>query len=292
MDKTSNDSNKYAMWCVTINATDEDILLDRNELETFLNANCEEYVFQIEKESRRHWQGVMKLELRTRKATLLNKMEGAFPNEDIRNITLQRCIDYTKSKIYCSDSFKRLTGTEVLMYPAEYSESDITFLDDPNNRHRWQNTLLFVLFGRDETVFKKPDDRTVYWITDTYGNSGKSKFIKWLYCRYKGVTKLSFGTSTQLRAALCSEGPRLCYFIDFPRTLGSEDSLNTVLSVIEDLKNGFVRSAMYGDNKVLLMEPPHIVCLSNNHPPIEKLSKDRWVEFRMNNAFDFVTTVE
>jgi hypothetical protein len=276
------ESYKYNTWCCTINSNDDGSNLDATDLQKFLKDNCEEWVCQKEMESRIHWQCVFKLHTRTRKSTLLSKIAN-YLSEDlaISQVTVLRCIDWEKAKKYCSDPHKRLCGTELLMFPAIYSEGDIVFLDDINNRYEWQNTLLSNLLEQSESGFTKPDDRTVYWIYDEWGNSGKSKFVKWLFCRYPGVTKLAFGSSTQLRSAICNEGPQLVYFIDFPRTLGSEDSINTVLSVIEDLKNGFVRSNMYGESKTLLMEPPHIICFSNDRTPLSKLSVDRWIQYRL-----------
>ena len=105
---------------------------------------------------------------------------------------------------------------------------------------------------------------------DPLGNTGKSKFVK-LICvnRPTELCKISFGTSHQLRTALISAGPRKCYFIDIPRVSSkgtslksqenSESSLIEVLTLVEDAKNGFLTSSMWGRNGQLLMDPPHIV---------------------------------
>lgn len=276
------ENNKYNCWCVTINAQDNGDIISTQDLKSFLYEDCEEWVCQQEKESRLHWQCVIKTKIRLRKSTLLKKFKKYLDKIPITCVTIGRCIDWDKAKIYCSDPDKRYLDN-ILIYPAIYSESDITFLDNPINRYFWQKDILEKLMDDELTDFNKPDDRTIIWITDQVGNSGKSKFIKWMYCRYKGVTKLAFGTSTQLRAAICAEGAKRAYFIDFPRTLGSEDSLNTTLSVIEDLKNGFVRSNMYGASTTLLMEPPHIVVFSNMEHPHDKLSSDRWECYSLSN---------
>ena len=270
-----NENNKYNLWCVTINAQDDGAIISKEKLQTFLLDECDEWTCQQEKETRLHWQCAIKTKLRLRKSTLLKKFQKYLDKIPITCVTIGRCIDWTKAKIYCSDPDKRYIDN-ILIYPSVYSESDITFLDNKDNWFPWQEQLMEMIMKPDMSDFEKPHDRVIIWITDQVGNSGKSKFIKWLYCRYPGVTKLAFGTSTQLRAAICAEGAKRVYFIDFPRTLGSEDSINTTLSVIEDLKNGFVRSNMYGTSSTLLMEPPTIVVFSNIEHPANKLSSDRW----------------
>jgi len=49
--------------------------------------------------------------------------------------------------------------------------------------------------------------------------------------------------------------------------------------MVEDLKNGFLVSAMYGKNQTLMLDPPHIVVISNMECPEKMLSKDRWTRY-------------
>jgi hypothetical protein len=275
-----NESYKYNQWVCTINSQDDGSIISTEDLIKFLEENCTEWVCQQEKESRLHWQCYFKTTIRLRKKTLLKKFQKHLDKLPITCCTIGRCIDVEKAKVYCSDTSKRYQNI-ILVYPMPYSGSDIAFLDDPSNRYPWQEKLMKEIMLPDLSDFNTPDERKIWYITDTLGASGKSKFVKWLYCRYKDVSKLAFGTSTQLRAAICAEGAKRVYIIDMPRTLGSEDSMNTTLSVIEDLKNGFVRSNMYGTSSTLLMEAPHVILFTNQECPIEKLSTDRWVPCRI-----------
>ena len=63
---------------------------------------------------------------------------------------------------------------------------------------------------------------------------------------------------------------------DLHRTRGKSDSLTDILSVIEDIKDGFVTSSMYGDDKQLMMSPPTVIVFSNIRLPYNSLSEDRW----------------
>lgn len=64
-----------------------------------------------------------------------------------------------------------------------------------------------------------------------------------------------------------------------PRTLGTDDSVNSIISALEDCLNGFLSSSYYGESKTLLMEPPHVVVFSNQQCPYDKMSSDRWKAF-------------
>lgn len=88
---------------------------------------------------------------------------------------------------------------------------------------------------------------SIQWIFDPTGCTGKSKFLKWVCVnRPEEVAKVTFGTASQLRSAIISAGSRKCYFLDLPRTSSSDDS---ILGVIEDIKNGHIVSNMYGQSR-------------------------------------------
>ena len=160
---------------------------------------------------------------------------------------------------------------------AEYTGRDIRILDNRNSRYPWQNKLVDIIYDERTEELKQSDDRTIHWITDKFGCSGKSKLVKWLCVNLPdNVSKISFGSANQLRSSLVGIGPRDVYFVDIPRTLGQEDSLNNIITCLEDLKNGHVVSAMYGRSKSLLMDPPHLIVLSNKPCPLKTMTQDRW----------------
>jgi len=135
------------------------------------------------------------------------------------------------------------------------------------------------------------DDRTIIWITDTLGNSGKSKFCKFVCHTNKCAVKIPFGTATQIRSAVISAGPKKVYFLDIPRTLGDDDSINSIISAVEDIKNGFVTSAMYGKFQTMTFDPPHIIIFSNDPCPVTMMSIDRWERYyinQMNKMLEYV----
>jgi len=173
----------------------------------------------------------------------------------------------------------------------EYLGYDIRMLDDRSQRHPWQNSMLDLIYNEKKEEFRRPDDRTITWIMDKNGNTGKSKMVKWLCInRPDEIIKITFGTSSQLKTSLVSTGPKICYIIDIPRTIGFEDKIINLITVVEDLKNGHIVSNMYGKHGQLIMDPPHIIILSNEKCPVKLMSKDRWKRYEINpNSFELDT---
>lgn len=160
---------------------------------------------------------------------------------------------------------------------SDYDARDIAIFKDRSNWHHWQTSLYNKLFDEYDQI-REPDDRTLIVIWDHKGLHGKSKFAKWMVTEnLESTVKLSYGNSTQLRNSVVEGGAREIFFIDCPRAKGKNDSMIELLSVIEDIKNGFVTTPMYGKgkNNVLLQNPPFVVIFTNDHLPYSKLTQDR-----------------
>jgi hypothetical protein len=141
-----------------------------------------------------------------------------------------------------------------------------------------------MFYDEKKKEFKESENRIIYWIQDKKGATGKSKFAKWVFVNHpEDVAKVVYGTGAQLKSSLISEGVQKLYFLDLPRTPGTEDSLDNILSIIEDLKNGHLVSNMYGRSVKLMMDPPHIIVFTNADCPKKKLSLDRWKVFQIDS---------
>jgi len=277
--------NKYKQWVVTIKTRVGQTALDLPPAQTVaiaFKALGDTHTFQLEESSNGmwHYQCCLTTKIRKMQSTLLNdlQVELDYPRELLQ---VDRSMDYEAAVKYCSDKHKRAAGTDLYttVSSLKYDDSDILFLDNPKARYLWQNKFMETFFDESEVNLKTPDDRTVYWVQDPTGNSGKSKFSKWLVRRNNNITKIAFGSSNQLRSSVISEGIKDFYILDIPRTLGDDDSINSVVSVIEDIKNGYVKSGMYGESKELFLKPPHILVFTNKVCPITLLSKDRWQNY-------------
>jgi hypothetical protein len=159
---------------------------------------------------------------------------------------------------------------------SEYDGEDLDLFEDLINLFPWQKKVYEMLFEKDGQL-KKPDRRKIISIVDFEGKKGKSSFLKYLcYLKPSSFAKLGYGSSSQLRSATVNGGGKEVYLIDLPRTKGANDKVEDLLSVIEEIKNGFITSPMYGRSGALMMKPPFVFVFSNQHLPYGMLSKDRW----------------
>ena len=140
-----------------------------------------------------------------------------------------------------------------------------------------------MIFHQDGT-YKEPDPRNIISLIDKKGNSGKSSFFKWLsYKNPESIGRLGYGSASQLRSSAVNIGKKELYIVDLARSKSKQDREEDLLSVLEDLKSGFITNAMYGSGKILMMEPPHIIVSSNYEFKYEALSSDRWHIYRITS---------
>lgn len=289
-------SNKYSNYVFTWNSDDKDTLPDNSKLVKYLESVTESFAFQLELGSetkRLHIQGCFKLCIRKRKDTLIREFEKEFGRDLVLRLRLDKMEGKWKQAVeYCTKSEGRVGDTPFLSENlVSYSGRDIQLFRDSTKWFGWQNAIYVKLFNIRTGVCTVADDRTIIWITDTLGNSGKSKFCKFVCHTNKCAVKIPFGTATQIRSAVISAGPKKVYFLDIPRTLGDDDSINSIISAVEDIKNGFVTSAMYGKFQTMTFDPPHIIIFSNDPCPVTMMSIDRWERYyinQMNKMLEYV----
>lgn len=284
------EANKYSRWVFTWNANlgffGSTLPVEPLTLQNWMDKEFLSFTFQQErgeKEERLHYQGFFVTPIRVRHSTLLKKFAEA--HGDIQNLTINRmCGSLEENIAYATKNDTAIEATQVTSRDLQkYDGRELEFLRKPENRHPWQACILQFILDAAEIAIKNPDDRTIIWITDTQGNSGKSKLIKYLCYNYDDIIKVPFGTATQLRASLISAGAKKVYLVDMPRTMGDDDSIPSLIASIEDLKNGFLVSSMYGKTAKLMMEPPHIIIFSNALCPQQSLSTDRWHRYMLKN---------
>ena len=153
-----------------------------------------------------------------------------------------------------------------------YMGRDLACMD---NLLPWQKELYAMLQA-------PPDDRTLMWIYNEAGNVGKSKFMKWMRYRKEAV-RVPMGSATQLKEAVIAKGAHRIYMVDLPRVRGKDERITEIFSALEEIKNGWVESAMHGKPKELLFEPPHVVVFSNQYPNLSLASGDRWRVFTLHD---------
>lgn len=133
----------------------------------------------------------------------------------------------------------------------------------------WQEYMKFYLT-------KKRDNRTVTWIVDYRGSSGKTEFSKYMDVHHNSLTITTLKISDAaylLKEYVAKHGTPGIVFINITRT--SKD-FTGVFTIIESLKDGRFTCGKYATTNVRLEFSPNVVVLSNGNPKIDKLSDDRW----------------
>jgi hypothetical protein len=180
---------------------------------------------------------------------------------------------------YCTKDEGRLAGpfTSGLKVPRATN-----VLTDAQVRSRpWQRDLAAILEG-------PADDRTIYWIYERAGNTGKSAFVKWWCFHHPDDAMLVSGKSADAKHGVVSfreEHGQLpgVVFIDCPR-----DSLQFFqYPAMEEIKNACFFSGKF-ESKMVMGATPHMVVFANEKPDFSKLSRDRWSLKRITEDHEMV----
>ena len=153
-----------------------------------------------------------------------------------------------------------------------------------NNPYIWQE------FVRKELLDKVPDDRTVDWIIDPVGNTGKSSFARAYVSQVPTdgiLMKIDNLDRMELTLIKKIENYRMKHykdpnviFFDFPRA-SDPNKIISATALMEDAKSGHLETTFGGKHKEIEISDIHIVVLSNNAPDLSVLSVDRWRLWRL-----------
>lgn len=139
--------------------------------------------------------------------------------------------------------------------------------------YTWQRDLLTTL----STV---PHPRHVMWMWEMEGGKGKSFMARYLLATTSTLV-LEAGKKYDLAhiVATTVPFPQIIVF-DLARTTAPEEGvshrLDSVYSMMESLKNGYLISTKY-NSTTLTFKVPHVVVFANFEPDYSKMSADRWV---------------
>jgi len=115
------------------------------------------------------------------------------------------------------------------------------------------------------------DDRTIMFVVDVVGNSGKTWFAHYYASLHSHVQVLQPGKKADMSYALDSTIRVL--FVDAPRSKQGEF---IQYDFLEDVKNGYVFSSKY-ESRVKQLNKVHVVVNMNEFPDMTKLSADRYM---------------
>lgn len=131
----------------------------------------------------------------------------------------------------------------------------------------WQKDVIDILN-------EKPDNRTVHWLWEERGGTGKTFLSKWIDWKYDAIiangkqADVFHAYSTYLQTK--EKQPKVA-LIDIPRS----HKEFVCYSTMEKIKDGLVNSGKYEGGKLRLTKH-HLIIFANFYPDITKLSRDRW----------------
>lgn len=143
----------------------------------------------------------------------------------------------------------------------------------------WQARVL-------ETLSRQPDSRTIHWVFDPDGNSGKSFLTKYIYLTRPVI--IADGKKDNIfnqvlgmlngdeKKQILPQEPEVI-LLDIPRS--SEGYIN--YGVLEQLKNGLIYSGKY-EGGCAAFGDVHVIVFANFMPDMEAFSQDRWDIIRIN----------
>lgn len=286
--------NKYSKWLLTIQSSNGSDLPTVDEvIEFFEFIQAPKYIFQPEigrEEKKLHYQCAFITKTRTRQTTLLKKMEEFFKREQSQFQLNKQAGSWEENVRYCSKLADR-QGKSFFSNFNHYDGQDLTYMDSPETRRPFQQSIISMVLHEDEKRFRQALDRNLIYIYDKNGGLGKSKISKWFVHNFPNrVACFSTNNDSQLRSAAIDAGCRDLIIVDIPRATAyqstSIEKMSNILSVLEDLKNGCLSSAFYGKYRTLVCPPCHILIFSNEPAPRHMLTSDRWNEYVINEEFE------
>lgn len=126
---------------------------------------------------------------------------------------------------------------------------------------------------------RPPDDRTIIFVVDVVGNSGKSWFAKYYRRNHDQVQIMCPGKYADM--ALLYDDTSRVLFLDCPR---SKQGDFIQYNFLEAVKNQFVQSGKYESCIKENIEKTHVVVLMNEKPNMEMLSEDRFDIIEVNTG--------
>lgn len=241
-------------WCLVLNNYSDD---ETTQIVDFCRSKCglgsmdpiiEKYIIakEVGENGTPHLQGYIKLTVKKRIMSIFTFT---------KRIHWESCRGSEADNIrYCSKEGNIIAMQGIKLYePIRTISVDMLYA--------WQRTLMDILS-------QPADDRTIHWFWSHGGNTGKTSFCKYLVV-HLGAVLLDGKKADVLFNA--SNADSKIYLYDIERSLEHFVSYGS----IEKIKNGMYATTKY-ESKMIVRNPPHVVCFANFAPEINRLSLDRW----------------
>ena len=220
------------------------------------------------------------------------KVLEAFEGKINAHISVDIQFNLESMKDYCTKE------TEFIL--PEYSgkiykhEWDMNFLDrKPRLKKVLESPFPWQEFLETNILRKNPDDRTVDWIIDPIGNTGKSSFARvyiskevtdGIFMKIDNLDRMELSLIKKIETYRSKyyKDPKVLLF-DFPRASDISKVL-AATALMEDAKCGYLESTFGGTHKEIQIGDIHIIVFSNSCPDLSVLSVDRWRLWTLSGA--------
>ena len=195
------------------------------------------------------------------------------------------------------DDMKNYCSKETNVISEQYSgkiykhQWQMDFLErKPQLKEVLNNPFIWQEFARKELLDKVADDRTVDWISDPVGNTGKSSFARayvsevptdGILMKIDNLDRMELTLIKKIENYRMKhyKDPKVIFF-DFPRA-SDPSKIISATALMEDAKSGHLETTFGGKHKEIEISDVHIIVLSNNAPDLSVLSVDRWRLWRL-----------
>lgn len=158
--------------------------------------------------------------------------------------------------------------------------------EDNTTVHNTQFADHFIYKGQDLPAVWKPfqqqlidycigpyTEREILWVYDPIGESGKSKFAKFMKWKH-GACRLNWSTAEAMCYMFCKK-PSPIVIINLAKQKPKNVDLGDLYNAIESIKDGDVDSPKYQGQDFLGM-PPQVVVLANHRPDVTRMTQRRF----------------
>lgn len=247
-------NNALYNWVFTIKESE----YTQIQLWNRLKCHCAKFKYSLEvgEGGYRHWQGMMNLRKKLRLSGV-KKLLGRIAH-------LEGTRDEEAALLYCEKEETHIAGPWSFGYPREK-----TMKEDVTTWKEWQLKVL-------EIAALKPDDRTVYWIYDKKGGSGKTTVAREIVQTYGGLIIGGASARDIYCAAIDSNAEH--FIINIARDHMME---GICFRAMEALKDGMFFSPKYESKSIVWNYNVHVIVFANHEPDLDGLSRDRWKIFEI-----------
>lgn len=153
-------------------------------------------------------------------------------------------------------------------------------LSTERNLWKYRNLELKPWQGSAVADALEQSDRDITVIWDEEGGKGKTTLGKWLVANHKGTYIPPMTDGMDFMSMVMAKPEDKLYIFDIPRSESAKQKKG-LWSAVEQVKNGYVYDKRYQWREKWI-NPPMIIVFTNEYPPTDALSYDRWRIYRIN----------